>query len=120
MKKVFIEAQYRIKDRVCNWGYICIDGDSITGIFTFDYVDIQITDNSMHLSLKEYQPEKSPYYKIQEFVNATAFEGLESPCTYLLKSSNEFLSLELIRRITDPIKISDIEKTFKNFQSKKV
>ena len=113
MKKTFLEAQYRIKDRVYNQGYICIDGDRINGIFTMDCVCIQIQNGHIYFYLGEYEPQDSSYYETVEFTGKYDIETLESPYTYILKSSsNEFLSLELIKEVSDPRTISDIEKEF--------
>lgn len=113
MKKTFFEAQYRITDRVYNQGYICIAGNSIKGIFSFDCVSIEIKNRYIYLYLKEFEPENESYYETVEFVGKYNIETLDSPCTYILKSSsNEILSLQLIRRITNLNSIPDIVKQF--------
>lgn len=119
MKKTFLEAQYRIKGRVYNHGYICIDGDFINGIFAFDCVCIQINDGHIYFYLKEYDPEDGSHYKTEQFICKYDYETLETPHTYILKSSsNEFLTLELIKKVTDPKILSDIEKEFEGIFGK--
>lgn len=113
MKKIFLEAQYRIKDKVFNDGYICIYKDLILGIFTMDCVSIGIVNGHIYFNLAEYEPNNNLYYETEEFSGKYDIETLESPYTYILKSSsNETLSLTLIKKVSDPKILSVIEKEF--------
>ena len=113
MKKTFFEAEYRIKNKVYNHGHICITNDFITGIFSLDCISIQIKDGYIYLYLKEYEPEDKSYYETIEFIGKCDVKTLESPYTYILKSDDdEYISLKLIKRLSDPKTISDISKEF--------
>lgn len=113
MGKVYMEALYRIKNNVFNTGYICIDGDIIHCLFSLDYSYIKIIDGKIHFYLEEYEPKNDFYYETQEFIGNCYIGTLESPSTYILKNdSGIFLSLELIKRVSNPCFIHDIEAEF--------
>lgn len=119
MKKTYIEAQYRIKNQVYNNGYLCINKDSIIGIFSLDCACIEIKNEHIHFYLKEFKPEDILYHETKEFISIDTVSFLESPCSYILKSnSNVFLSLELIKRVTDISSISSIVQTFESIFGK--
>ena len=114
MKKVYISAKYRIEDVIFNDGYICIDENCIIGIFTLDWASIEICNGKLHFYLDEYEPLTNSHSDTIEFISTRYIDMLESPQTYILKSSdNDTLTLSLLNKITDPKKIADIEELFK-------
>lgn len=119
MKKVYIEALYRIENAVVNTGYICIDGDTINCLFSLDYSYIKIINGSIHFYLIEYNLEYGCYYETEEFVGDNYIDILKTPHTYELK--NDFgikLSLEVIKKLSNPCLIKHIEKSFQEFLGK--
>ena len=114
MKKTYIEANFRIDDVVFNTGYICIDKDSITGIFTFDRVIIEINKEIMSFLLFKYDSESNSFLSPESYNYKYNLKSLESPHTYTLKSdSNETLKFELIKKVTNPNIISRLDDQFK-------
>lgn len=114
--KTYISAKYRIDNVKLNNGYICIENDNIQGIFTLDCVTIKIFNDKIHFYLFECEPLLNIYSKSKEFISIEEVDFLESPQSYTLKSKfNETLHLDLVKRITDPKKISDIEELFKQY-----
>ena len=53
-KKKYFKAFYRVADEIYNEGYICIDGEVIIGVFTFDIAKITFKDQYMIFMLKQY------------------------------------------------------------------
>jgi len=114
MEKTYIEAQYRIDDIVFNTGYICIEKDSIIGIFTCDRVIIEIHDGKIYLNLYEHHYILNRIFKSHLFICNHNFNYLKFPRKYILESdSNKILEFELIRKVTNPNTISKLEKQFK-------
>ena len=114
MKKTYIEAQYRIDDVVFNTGYICIDSSYTTGIFTLDIVNILIDNGKILLFLSEHDSESNKYFKPVLFVGNYIIDHLNPFDSYILESDTDnTLTLDLIRKITDSNTISKIETEFK-------
>lgn len=120
MEKVYIEAIYRIRNTVFNSGYIRIDDDTISCLFSLDYAYIEFTDGYFHFYLKEYEPENNSYYETKEFIaNYDYINILNFPYTYILKNhSGNILTLHFIKRVYDPYLIRNIEKDFQTFFGK--
>ncbi len=121
MAKTYIKAVYRIKGVVYNEGYICIDGNSIIGLFALDSATISIVGQKLYFHLVEYEPEDDTYYPAKAFISTQSVDYIESPQTYLLRSKSDpsrFLSLELIKRVNAFELCADTLQRFENFYSK--
>ena len=117
MKKVYIEAQYRIPNQVYNHGYICIDEDEneIKGIFSLDLSTIKIVNNTLIFYLREFDSSTLQYNLTEKFTCHISSDTLESPNIYILNSSSSGrqLELELIKRVSNLY--SDIISNFNTF-----
>lgn len=105
MKNFLVKAKIQT-ERYSNTGFISINDDVIEGIFTFDYVKIELDGKKMFLFLKEHHIDPTQN-TIKTSIEQTIYEAnyqetyLESPLSYILyNASGEWLSLIL----TDPIK----------------
>ena len=121
MAKTYIKAVYRIKGIVYNEGYICIDGNSIIGLFALDSATIAIIGKKLYFHLFEYEPETGTYYPTETFISTQSIDYIESPYTYVLRSKFDpscFLTLELKNKVNAFELSTNMLQRFENFYSK--
>ena len=113
-KKQYFKAFYRIIDEVYNQGYICIDGDTIIGVFTCDVATISFKDNYMIFSLKQYDFPTESYTQTDNFI-CTDIDFFEIPGIYDLECDDTFLELTIGNEISNPTE--EIKEMFQNLIS---
>lgn len=114
MSRVAIRATYKT-ETVYNEGYICIDGDTIEGVFGLDYVKIDFSPGNsfffilyeMSFSVEDKQLLASIKRSIYESQKLYVPE-LCSPEDYLLFGSEGDMNLSLIEVETDIAKIKEV------------
>lgn len=116
MENKFLECTYRLDDKVYNEGYLLINDDIIFGVFTLDYIIITHNGAEFQLELMQYDLGEDDFSEVLTFKYPSSYDFLEAPETYNFTSlSGKKLVLDIKRKISDPITLSEMKEIFEEF-----